>query len=114
MLNKAVVSYIFQTWEIPLVDLFVTAENKQTRVFCSWALAVDALLIEWQSMFAYAFPHLIMKSPESHEGVLLQTYSDCLFFPRQHWFPQLLQLLRACPIKLPDLPSLLTQGKGKY
>ena len=34
-------------------------------------------------------------------------------WPRQHWFPQLLEMLVACPISPPVLDDLLSQGRGK-
>ena len=59
-LDHSVVHQIFQNWGHPTIDLFATNENKKAVVFCSWmnhpqALAVDALSIEWNNMFAYAF-----------------------------------------------------------
>ena len=64
-LNKTVPDRIFCHWGHPLMDLFVTFQNKQTQLFCSWmiqqqASAIDAMSISWQNMFAYAFPPMQM------------------------------------------------------
>ena len=35
-LHKSVVLLLFQTWGFPLIDLFASAENRQTHIFGSW------------------------------------------------------------------------------
>ena len=64
-LKKTVVQKIFQIWGHPLIDLFASIENRQTEIFCSWtphpqALALDALTISWDRMFAYAYPPICL------------------------------------------------------
>jgi ribonuclease HI len=60
-LNSRVVQNLFQILGQPLIDLFASVHNRQTEIFCSWnphpeALALDALSISWERMFAYAYP----------------------------------------------------------
>lgn len=45
----------------PMIDLFTSGDNHKASVFCVWippykALAIDALTISWENMWAYAFP----------------------------------------------------------
>ena len=52
---------IFKLTDRPYIDLFASAENARLPVFCTryphpQAWATDALQIDWNSMFAYAFP----------------------------------------------------------
>lgn len=119
-LDNSVVHQIFQNWGHPTIDLFATNENKKAVVFCSWmnhpqALAVDALSIEWNNMFAYAFPPLalIPKILQHMQKFQCEIILIAPHWPRQHWYPQLLQLLVACPLKLPLVENLLVQGKRK-
>jgi hypothetical protein len=119
-LNKTVTSQIFNIWGQPLIDLFATQENKQTTLFCSWlpqpqAFALDALSIAWQNMYAYAFPpiQLIPKVLNHMKLFKCRLILIAPNWPRQHWFPQLLKLLIAKPIKLPVSQNLLSQYKGR-
>lgn len=119
-LNSQIVQNIFQLWGQPSVDLFATYENKKTVVFCSWilhpqALAVDALSMEWNNLFAYAFPPLSL-IPKVLQHMLKFQCEIILIaphWPRQMWYPQLLQLLVDFPRKLPIKKDLLVQGKKK-
>ncbi|XP_045202243.2 uncharacterized protein LOC123555716 [Mercenaria mercenaria] len=117
-LNKTVVKSLFQMWSEPTIDLFATAENRQCPVFCSWinhpkALAQDALSISWENMIAYAYPPicLIPKVLAHMMRYNCEIFLIAPMWPRQHWYPMLLQLLIAPPIKLPNLSDLLIQKK---
>ena len=118
-LHKSVVHQIFQTWGFPLIDLFASAENRQTQIFCSWiphpeALALDALSISWENMFGYAYPPicLIPKVLQHITQFQCQIILIAPRWPRRHWYTQLLQLLVACPRKLPHRADLLLQHKA--
>ena len=55
--------HVFDTWGQPNLDLFATRYNK-CPIFVSLtpdarALDTDALTIDWEGMFAYAFPPTI-------------------------------------------------------
>ena len=104
----------------PTIDLFATFENKKAVVFCSWiqhpqALTVDTLAINWDNMLAYAYPPLtlIQKVLQHMQKFQCEIILIAPFWPKQHWYPQLLQLLVAYPLRIPTIENLLTQGKRK-
>ncbi|KAL5004784.1 hypothetical protein ScPMuIL_018240 [Solemya velum] len=121
-LSKTVVRKlpVFAVWGTPMMDLFATLENKQTHLFCSWtpqpqAYALDALSIAWQNMYAYAFPPIqlvprVLSHMKQFHCTLILIAPN---WPRQHWFPLLLQMLVAKPLILPLIPDLLSQGRGR-
>ena len=115
-MHRSIVYKLFQLWGEPNIDLFASIHNRQTEVFCTWiphqyALAVDALTISWEGMYAYAFPpiclipRVLQQIQQSHCKVILITP----FWPRRPWFPQLLELSVDHPRKLPAIPQLLQQ-----
>ena len=60
-----VVQEIFQQLGSPAIDLFATAENRQTLIFCSrfqdkQAYHIDSLSMSWEGIFAYAFPPICL------------------------------------------------------
>ena len=119
-LASPIVQQVFLRWGQPLVDLFATDQNKQCLTYCSLvpeqnALATDAFTISWEGMMAYAFPPPILLS-----RVLKKIKSeDCVIiliaplWPRQVWYPDLLDLLIAIPLKLPVREDLLSQDQGR-
>ena len=116
MLHKSVVQKLFHLWGSPLIDLFVSAQNKLSQIFCSWiphqeALALDALSVSWENMFAYAYPPicLIPKVLKHMEQFHCQVILIAPKWPCRHWYTDLLQLSIACPRKLPLWPNLLQQ-----
>lgn len=117
-LNGAMVSQIFQKWGYPLIDLFASHQNKQTQIFCSWiphpdALALDALTISWDRMFAYAFPPicLVPKALQHMKQYNCKIILIAPNWPRRHWYPDLLTMSVAKPIRLPVIRTLLHQPK---
>ncbi|KAK3097899.1 hypothetical protein FSP39_014269 [Pinctada imbricata] len=118
-LNRTVVQKIFHQWGYPLVDLFASHLNKQTEIYCTWtqdcnALAIDALSIPWENMFAYAYPPicLIPKVLEHMSKYHCQVILIAPHWPRRHWYTRILEFLIDCPIKLPVTSSLLHQPKS--
>jgi hypothetical protein len=115
-LCKRVVQSIFQIWGVPVMDLFASKKNTQTPIFCSWypsnqAYAIDALSIGWENMFAYAFPPICL-IPKVLSHIRQYNCQIILIAPlwqRRHWFPDLLDLAIAIPIKLPICQDLLSQ-----
>jgi hypothetical protein len=119
-LNREIVQTLFGLWGHPLIDLFASIHNRQTQIFCSWmphteALAVDALTISWEKMYAYAYPpiclipRILQYMRQFHCQIILIAPQ----WPRRHWYADLLQFLIAYPIRLPNLPNLLNQPKTK-
>ena len=119
-LLQTVVNQIFQVWDRPHIDLFASDKNKKLPIFCSPvphqnAEAVDAFSVSWEGILAYVFPPPILLS-----RVLKKIWEEnCIViliapnWPRQPWFPMLLKLLVAIPMKLPERDDLLTQDQGQ-
>lgn len=112
--------HVFQMYGHPHVDLFATAKNARLPVFCTrffhpQAWAVDALALDWTGILGYAFPpwnlihRVLIKLRDSRAAVLL--IAPC--WPRQPWFPLLLQLLVDYPFQFPPKHNLLTQLQGR-
>lgn len=119
-LNKAILNKIFLEWGSPTIDLFASAQNRKCPVFCAWdqdptALTQDALSIGWDRMFAYAYPplSLIPKVLQHMIDYQCEMILIAPFWPKQWWYPQLIQLLIAQPLLLPQWENLLEQGQGR-
>ena len=105
----------------PNVDLFATRFNHKLPLYVSpvqdnKAQAIDALSMDWNHLHAYAFPPFIL-IPAVLEKIRQHQCRIVLaapFWPQQHWFSELLLLLVSAPIRLPLIPSLLTQSKGRF
>ena len=115
-LNNAVLRQIFQIRGKPMIDLFASFQNKKMDIFCTWdrhpkAHAVGAFSVTWNQMFAYAFPPicLVSKVLEHMKQGPCQVILIAPHWPRRHWYPELLQLCIAEPIRLPEIANLLSQ-----
>ena len=115
-LHRPIVDQIFHLLGHPLIDLFASIQNRQAQIFCSWiphpqALALDALTISWEGMFAYAYPPicLIPKVLQHMSQFHCQIILIAPKWPRRHWYTDLLQLLMDCLRKLLPLPNPLHQ-----
>ena len=110
---------IFLHWGRPLVDLFATFENRKLPVFVAptpdlRAMAVDALSFSWKGLIAYAFPPLpllplVLRKIQNEDCVIILIAP---LWPRRSWFPLLLSLLVDRPVRLPERPDLLSQGRN--
>ena len=115
-LNSMVANLVFNKMGQPSIDLFATSQNKKLPVFVSpfpdeTAVAVDALSLNWTGMFAYAYPPPIIL-PKVLQKVLNENCTIILIapvWPRQSWYPQILELMIDFPIRLPLIPDLLSQ-----
>ena len=119
-LNRVVVENIFHKWGFPMIDLFASHLNKQAQIFCTWiphptALALDALTISWDRMFAYAFPPicLVPRVVQYMKQFQCTIILIAPVWPRRHWYPELLQLSVANPIVLPVVHNLLSQPQSQ-
>ena len=118
-LNDAVLHKIFHIWGEPMIDLFASFHNKKMDIFCTWdhhpqALAVDAFSMSWNQMFAVAFPPICL-IPKVLQNMRLGQCQVILIapqWPRRHWYPDLLEMCIANPIKLPLRQDLLRQPKS--
>ena len=118
-LNKKIAQKLFTIWEVPHIDLFASAINHQTQIYCSWnpdylAYAIDALTILLNNRLAYAYPPicLIPKILQHMTQYNCQLIRIALHWPRRHWFPNLLKLIADFPRKLPVREDLLHQPKS--
>lgn len=120
-LKQSVAQALFELWEEPLLDLFATAKNTKTLVFCSWrfeekAHHIDALSMSWRGLQAYAFPPLALLQRVLLKASQEQVRSLILIapnWPSRTWFPLIIQHLIEDPIRLPLHPDLLTQQRGR-
>ena len=119
-LDQTVANSIFQMLNFPNVDLFATRFNHKLPLYVSpvqdnKALAIDALSMDWNHLHAHTFPPFILipavleKIPQHQCRIVL----IAPFWPQQQWFSELLLLVSA-PIRLPLIPKLLTQSKGRF
>ena len=119
-LDQTVANSVFQMLNFPNVDLFATRFNHRLPLYVSpvqdyKALAIDALSMDWNHLHAYAFPPFIL-IPAFLEKIRQHQCRIVLiapFWPQQQWFSELLLLLVSAPIRLPLIPRLLTQSKGR-
>ena len=120
-LDQTVANSVFQMLNFPNVDLFATRFNHRLPLYVSpvqdyKALAIDALSMDWNHLHAYAFPPFILipavlEKIRQHQCRIVLI---ALFWPQQQWFSELLLLLVSAPIRLPLIPRLLTQSKGRF
>ena len=97
-----------------MIDLFASFHNKKMDSFCTWdhhpqALAVDVFSMSCNQMFAYAFPPICL-IPKILQHMRLGQCQVILIAPqlsRRHWYPYLLEMCIANPIKLPSKAVLL-------
>ena len=103
----------------PHIDLFASAKNARLPVNCTryphpQAWATDALQIDWNNMFTYAFPPIsllpmvITKIEQERCLVLL----IAPFWPRQAWFLRLVRLLILTPLILPHRADIISQPRS--
>ena len=119
--DQTVGNSMFQMLNFPNVDLFATRFNHKLPLYVSpvqdnKALAVDALSMGWNLLYAYAFPPSILipavlDKIRQHECRIVLIAP---FWPQRQWFSELLQLLVSGPIRLPLFPRFLTQSKGRF
>ena len=118
-LDQTVANSVFQMLNFPNVDLFATRFSHRLPLYVSpvqdyKALAIDALsIMDWNHLHAYAFPPFIL-IPAVLEKIQQHQCRIVLiapFWPQQQWFSELLLL---SPIRLPLIPRLLTQSKGRF
>ena len=118
-IHPSVMQSIIQTWEQPNVDLFATRLNTQLPMFMSpikdnTAMAVDALSQQWRLLVGYAFPPFallpkVLNKIQS-EPCVIYLVAPC--WPRQPYFPLLLDLLVDFPRKIPVRSDLLRMPRA--
>ena len=104
-----------------MVDLFATRLNHRLPLYVSPVLepaawAVDALSLDWNLMFGYAFPPFILIPTILRKIQLSQQCRILLIapvWPQRSWFNDLLSYLADSPIRLPLQKDLLSQSRGR-
>ena len=118
--TQEIANKIFRIMGFPSIDLFATHLNHRLPLYVppildQNALSIDALLMDWKRIHAYAFPpfhlipHVINKILSSQRKIIL----IAPLLPDGPWFPELLRLLVSPPVSLPVFPNLLTQLNGR-
>ena len=102
-------------WGTPDIELFASRLNSQLPKYASCkpdpgATRVDAFSFAWSGMFAYLFPPfcLIARCLKKLESDGALGLIIVLLWPTQAWWPQLMNLLIATPVILPQHKDLLT------
>ena len=115
-LDQTICNSILLMTGFPNVDLLATRLNKRLPLYVSPipdanALAIDAMSMNWDGMHAYAFPPfalipaIINKIRQHHCKIVLVAP----LWAEMSWFPDILRLLVAPPIRIPSVQNLLTQ-----
>lgn len=115
MLNSNIFDALCKRLFFPSVDLFASRINTQLKNYVSWnpdpgSLAFDAFTINWQQFSTiYAFPpfsiidRVLQKIKQDRaEGILIV---PC--WETQLWFPVLMRMCVAPPIKIPNSSKTL-------
>ena len=120
-LSKAVLFRVFHLLGTPTLDLFATRWNNRLPLYVSpvldpAAFAVDAMSLDWESIFGYAFPPftllpLVLRKIRSVASCCVILIAP--LWPKRSWFTDLLDLLVDHPIPLPVVPDLLSQLPGR-
>ena len=120
-LKQEIVLSLFRVLGTPMVDLFATRLNHRLPLYVSPVLepaawAVDALSLDWNQMFGYAFPPFIL-IPAILRKIQLSHHCRILLiaplWPQRSWFNDLLSYLVDSPIQLPVQEDLLSQSRGR-
>ncbi|MCG7869756.1 MAG: hypothetical protein JAY74_25725 [Candidatus Thiodiazotropha taylori] len=120
-LDQTICNLILSMTGFPNIDLFATRLNKKLPLYVSPipdenALAIDAMSMNWDGMHAYAFPPfalipaIINKIRQHHCNIVLVAP----LWAEMSWFPDILRLLVAPPIRIPSVQNLLTQVGQKF
>ena len=107
--HQDIADIIFQQWSHPNLDLFATRFNTRCVTFVPLtpdhrALFTDALAMNWEEIFAYAFPpqqiflQILQIFRQTNQCRLILVAS---FWPKQTWFVYLQRLTQEKPIPLP-------------
>lgn len=115
MLSRRIYLKIQEKWGKMDVDLFAARHNHQIRTYYSYrpdpgAVAVDAFSQNWSQIHPYAFPPFLLvgrtlqkiRRERVQEAVIIAPA-----WPRQPWFPLLLEMITDRPIYLPQSTDLL-------
>lgn len=121
VLDAATLQAVWDKWHRPHIDLFATRFNSRLPIYVSpcpdpHAWAVDAFSFGWQNLDLYAYPPTVL-IPK----VLRKVREDlaCMIliapmWPSQAWYPDLLRLTVAEPLRLSPHSKLLKQSHNRF
>ena len=118
-IHPHILEKVWRYWDKPLIDMFATKHNYKMMLYISpvpdpAAMAVDALSVTWEGLYGYAFPPTAI----IHKVLQKVTEETCTIiliaplWPKQIWFPRLLDLLVELPFQLPTPWNMLKQPKS--
>ena len=116
-LNPAVARRVFRVWGSTHVDLFALECNTKLATYMSpipepEAWKVDSLVQSWEGLYAYAYSPTALIRQTLNKLILHRAELILIapLWPKQEWFPDLLQLSIAFPLVLPPTAKLLKQS----
>ena len=102
------------------MDLFATRWNHKLQLFVSpvpdlSAVGVDALSMTWKALWAYAYPPpaLLPRVLEKAQQDQCELILIAPHWPQVIWFPLLVGILVQSPLRIPNIPRLLSQPRGQ-
>ena len=118
-LHASVFWALTREWGVALLDLFATRWYYKRPLSVSpvpdpSAMAVDALSMNWKALLAYAYPPpaLLPRVLEKAQQDQCELILIAPHWPQTIWFPLLLGVLVQSPLRIPNLPRLLSQPRG--
>ncbi|VDI56241.1 Hypothetical predicted protein [Mytilus galloprovincialis] len=115
-IHPSVFQEIILRWDRPHIDLLATSLNHKLKTYASpipdeKAWAVDAITLSWKGIFSYMFPpfRLLPKILHKIQRDLWKIILIAPAWPRPFWYPELLLLCCAKPLRLPLREDLLSQ-----
>ena len=119
-LNQSIANQIFSRAGYPNIDRFATRLSNRLPIYVSpipdsKALATDVLTIGWDHVHGYAFSpfHIIPAILNMVHLFQCRIVLGAPLRPQRSWFLDLLQLLIAPPLRVPNIPDLLGQLRGR-
>ena len=105
-----------------MLDLFASSLNNKLPLYCSLmpdplAAMVDAFLHGWDDLFVYAYPphavlhRFLVRARQARNFRAILVAPD---WPAMAWYPDLLALLVADPVALPQWDRLLCQSHWRF
>jgi hypothetical protein len=118
-IHPGILDWLWTSWEKPQLDMFATRANFKLPLYVSpipdpGAVAVDALSMDWTNLYMYMFPPtaILSKVLTKLQTVPCSVVLIAPAWPRQRWFPDILELLIDYPLRLPLWSKLLKQPRS--
>ena len=118
-LLPSVTREIFLRWQTPQIDMFASEHNHKLPIYVSpvpdhKAWTTDAMTLTWQNLYLYAFPPIPLL-PKVLDKFMSDKPCQMILiapkWPKQSWYPLVLQHLVETPLELPLWKNLLKQPR---